>query len=131
MSKRHSPLAGARPQFNSGSFQATTKKVRVTGKQVTAKGNLPLRTLNYESRPAKNGRTNNMVYQADCECPGKDVIPSQDTLEKAANDYIYGSKVVADSKRSRDYHDNPKNQCRKCHVLMPVASASRVCEFCQ
>jgi hypothetical protein len=128
MTKHHTPLAGSRPQFNSGSFQSTAKKVRVTGKIIKALGNAPLRTLNYESRPAKNGRTNNMVYQVDCECPYGTAMPSQDTLEKAANAFLYGGMQAAATKNARNFHDNPANRCPHCHVLMP---RTRVCDFCQ
>ena len=117
MTKRHTPLAGARPQFNSGSYQATNKKVRVTGFTVTAKGNHALRTLHYETRNGKNGRTNNMAYQADCECL-PDGTPSLQMLEDLANAYIYGSPQAA-GKNARRYADNKANRCSQCHVLLP------------
>ncbi len=116
MSKRHTPLAGARPQFNTTSIEVTNRKVRVTGRTIKALGNLPLRTLHYESHEVK-GNNNNMAYQADCECLPNG-SPSPQMLEDLANAYIYGSLQAA-GKNARHYADNKANRCPQCHVLLP------------
>jgi hypothetical protein len=117
MSKRYTPLAGACPQFNSTSVEITNRKARVTGYTITAVGNHALRTLHYETRAGKNGRTNNMAYQAECDCL-PDGSPSPQILEDMANAYIYGSPAAA-GKNARHYADNPSNRCSQCHVLLP------------
>ena len=126
MSKRFQSLAGARPVFDSASFQPVPRKARVTGKQIKALGNHALRTLSYESRPAKNGRVNNMVYQAECECFSLG-MPSAEMLEQSANAFIYGGKQAAE-RNARHFADDKRNVCKRCRVLRARNGKCNGCE---
>jgi hypothetical protein len=117
--------AGQVPEFNSASIQPLNRPVRVTGKSITAGGNHPLRTLNYESA-ARKGGIQNMTDQAECDCLPAG-MPSIETLEKAANAFLYGGIQPAANKRSRDYQDTRGNYC-PCGVLKPVATGK--CPYC-
>lgn len=113
MAKQYRASAGGPPQFVTGSVSQAARPARVTGKRLN--GAHSIVNSEYESRDVK-GHYNHVAYVAECDCPAPG-RPSQATLERAANAYLYGSDQIAVNRNSREFHDNPANRCTDCHLL--------------
>lgn len=130
LSKRHQPLAGARPVFESRSVTPVSRPARVTGKRVNVSSGIVYADMKSGTSP--NGKNYNRLTVArpdECDYSlGKPRMTRrriEALKEVQAEREIYGPTAFAGSKAFRYRQDDKRNF--HCGVLLPH---SGICEVC-